>query len=254
MEKISIIIPVYNSEASLEALNKEIDTYFKHGQYFIEKIFVDDCSQDKSMVILETITKNAGALEQIKVIGLKRNVGQQNALFCGLQYASGDYIVTMDDDLQHDISYVDQMIERLKNGADLVYGVHAMDTYSTRGLGSKMTGFFFKKRFKVLKGKRVSSFRAFKQSLGQSIKSKHYKFIYLSALLLREANQVENIQIIKRQRPYGKSGYNLIKLTTLFLKLNYYYGVIIPEWMKAKGEPYEEINVTGGGQLPAECH
>lgn len=254
MEKISIIIPVYNSEASLEALNKEIDTYFKNGQYFVEKIFVDDYSQDKSEEILKIIAKNAGALEQIKIIGLKRNVGQQNALFCGLQYASGDYIVTMDDDLQHDICYVDQMIERLKSGADLVYGVHDMDTYSTRGLGSKMTGFFFKNRFKVLKGKRVSSFRAFNQSLAQSIKSEHYRFIYLSALLLREANYVENIEIIKRQRPYGKSGYNIIKLTTLFLKLNYYYGPIIPEWMKAKGEPYEEINVTGCGQLPAECH
>jgi len=258
MEKISIIIPVYNSALSLPVLNDEIDCFFKTKDYAIEKIFVDDVSKDDSLTVLHRIEKEdrRNKLHQctVKVIPLRQNAGQQNALFCGLHYASGDYIVTMDDDLQHNIEYVETMIQRLRLGAELVYGVHPANELDVRSLGSKLTGQFFKRTFPALKGCRVSSFRAFKKETLQDILKCSYPFIYLSALLLQHVEQVENIEIEKRDRCYGTSGYNLKKLVKLYVKLNYYYGDYIPEWLKPTGVAYEEVNDVRCGQLPAKCY
>lgn len=254
MEKISIIIPVYNSDSSLKRLNEEIDCCFLESDYIIEKIFVDDASKDKSVDILSEISAVASNIHNIKIIRLKENVGQQNALFCGLHYASGEYIVTMDDDLQHNIHYVKEMINLLKQGVDLVYGVHEETEIDIRSRGSKLTGYFFKKTFPALLGKRVSSFRAFRKSQLSSILNCQYKFIYLSALLLREVKSVENIEIVKRNRVYGHSGYTLKKLIVLFLKLNYYYGSLIPELFKPVGAAYEESHDIRCWELPVKCH
>ncbi len=254
MEKISIIIPVYNSESSLTVLNDEIDACFSDHDYLVEKIFVDDASRDNSFMLLESLAVSANNLHTIKIIRLKINAGQQNALFCGLHYATGDYIVTMDDDLQHDISYVKKMINLLQSGIDLVYGVHQNSEIEIRSIGSKLTGYFFRKTFPILDGKRVSSFRAFNKSSLQSVLQCQYKFIYLSALLLKSVKTIENIEIVKRERRYGQSGYSLNKLIVLFLKLNYYYGNFVPEFLKPVGVAYEESDDVGCWKLSAECH
>lgn len=246
MEKISIVIPVYNSERSLEELNNEIDSYFSKRHYDVEKIFVDDASDDASFSILSALAKkNQGQIET-RVLRLARNAGQQNALFCGLHHVSGDYIVTMDDDLQHDVKYIEEMIQKIKAGADLVYGVHETANAGIRSSGSKLTALFFRKTFPQLKGKRVSSFRCFKREDNNRIIKCQYPFIYLSALLLRDLNKIENIQVVKRNRPYGQSGYNVRKLMILFLKLHFYYGKWLPEYFKPIGAAYEEANDSWG--------
>lgn len=254
MEKISIVIPVYNSEASLKVLNSEIDSHFEKSSFTVEKIFVDDHSSDSSQRLLWELHDNRDSRHGMKIITLKRNVGQQNALFCGMKYATGEFIVTMDDDLQHDVKYIDIMIEKLKSGADLVYGIHAKDSSCIRSFGSILTGYFFKSTFTVLKGKQVSSFRAFKSKEISGLLSCNYSFIYLSALLLKQVKDVENVEIIKRSRPYGSSGYNYMKLIKLFLKLTYYYGNLVPEFLKPKGVAYEEDYDTRSWQLSAKCH
>lgn len=259
MKKISIIVPVYNSAQSLEGLNREIDTYFKHRQYEIEKIFIDDASSDDSWTLLQALQKKSltqgwSVDTRMKIIRLKSNAGQQNALFCGMHYASGDLILTMDDDLQHDIAYIDKMLEMLENGYDLVYGVHPIVDDDVRSLGSKLTAYFFKKTYKALDGLRVSSFRVFKRSLLEQLLQCPYAFIYISALLLRQNPKVANVTISKRSRQYGKSGYNLRKLAVLFLKLVWFYGKYVPEFLKKMGDAYEEINDARCGQLSAKCH
>jgi len=259
MKKISIIIPVYNSALSLDGLNREIDTYFDHKAYVIEKIFVNDFSQDLSYSVLEEIKAKDSRIKctyikRTKVVHLKKNAGQQNAIFCGLHYATGDIILTMDDDLQHDIAYIDSMLALLDQGYDLIYGVHAVEENDLRSLGSKMTGRFFKKNYPALSGKRVSSFRVFKKSLLKEVLACPYGFIYLSALLLKQEPNVANVEIGKRPRVYGQSGYTLKKLIALYMKLTFYYGPFVPEILKARRLAYEEIDDARCGQLPAKCH
>jgi undecaprenyl-phosphate 4-deoxy-4-formamido-L-arabinose transferase len=259
MKKISIIIPVYNSAQSLESLNRELDTYFETRHYEVEKIFVDDRSSDASYCILEkirdaSINLTGAGNHRVKIISLKYNAGQQNALFCGMHYASGDLILTMDDDLQHDIAYVEKMVEMLEEGYDLVYGVHPTLKDDVRSLGSKMTGDFFKRTYPALQGRRVSSFRIFKRTLLEEALACRYRFIYISAVLLRQQPKVGNVEISKRERQHGQSGYNLWKLGLLFFKLIWFYGSVIPECMKPVGEAYEENNDARCRQLPVKCH
>lgn len=250
MKTISIVIPVYNSSESLYEINNEINKFFDKTNYQFEKIYVNDASRDGSHNILKRIALKFNEIERTKVINLKENVGQQNAIFCGFKYASGDYIVTMDDDLQHNINYLVSMIEILEGGAELVYGV--CDTqaeksneqnnyrdFDIRTFGSNLTGRFFKSNFKNLSGKRVSSFRAFDKKLLPKILNCQYKFVYISAIMLNYTSKVENITINKRSRVYGKSGYDVKKLIVLFLKLNFYYSKYSVEMLKPRSSKFE---------------
>jgi len=231
--KLSIVIPVYNSESSLAVLYNRISHSLTCSY---EIIFVDDASTDKSLKILTELSR----YKNVKVLHVERNIGQQAALFNGLKHASGDYIVTMDDDLQHDANDINLLVKQIEEGYDLVYGIGKDDYGVHRHLGSKLTALFFKFHYKHVGDKRVSSFRIFTRRLNKQILNCDYKFIYLSGVLLKHTTRVGQMEIVKNKRPYGRSGYNFFKLLKLFLKLNYYYG-ILPEWMKPK---HKSIKIT----------
>lgn len=240
--KLSIVIPVYNSESSLKQLNTNIH---KMIPVSFEIIYVNDCSNDKSKEILD------GLQGHIKVIHLDRNHGQQGAIFQGLKVARGDYIVTMDDDLQHDPADIMKLLESIENGYDLVYGINHEQMVNYRQLGSKLTAYFFKHRFKHMGVKRVSSFRIFTKELNRKVIKCSYKFIYLSGIMLDLTENIGQVVIEKKQRQYGQSGYNFKKLLWLFLRLNFYYGYF-PEFLKPKRKYYEENYDIRCGQLPAK--
>jgi len=229
--KLSIIIPVYNSVSSLKTLYEKIESSLDISH---EIIFVNDFSSDDSSVILEELRS-----EFCHVIHLNQNHGQQYAIFTGLKYASGDYIVTMDDDLQHDPKDILRLLHKIQEGYDLVYAISEDNYAYYRQFGSKMTGRFFKRRYKHMKDKRVSSFRIFTKALAQKTLNCSYRFIYLSAIMLGLTDNIGQIQVIKHQRLHGKSGYNLSKLIKLFIKLNYYYGPW-PNTIKLKRVSNEE--------------
>lgn len=257
--KYSIIIPVYNSERSLEKLYDLIHLYFKRTY---EIIFVNDASYDNSFKILEKLSVHP----YVKVIDLKENIGQQNAIFQGLRFAKGDIIITLDDDLQHDLKYIASMIKLVEDGCDLVYGVPIQQhTNSLRQVGSSLTGKFFKRHFGEV---RVSSYRIFTRTLLNKILTCDYDFIYLSALLLRYSHKTSYLEVLNNKREFGQSGYNIRKLVRLYFNLNFYYGHLVPEFLKKrrKTDPIklminihgdlkdEEYPYIGSRQLSTECH
>src|SRR3989339_1364525 len=95
----SIVIPVYNSTKTLESLCKRIKDVFASISALYEIILVDDLSTNQStwQVMRELRNKDP----RIKLIQLRKNHGQQKALLCGFSFCRGDYIITLDDDLQH---------------------------------------------------------------------------------------------------------------------------------------------------------
>lgn len=235
--KISIIVPIYNSAQSLNVLNEEIDTYFLSRGDEFEKIYVNDGSIDSSGESLQELAK---ADYRVKVIELEGNFGQQNAIFCGMGQASGDVIITMDDDLQHDVSQCGRLIEAIEKGQDLVYGIYTnRDTPSFRHWGSRLTAQFFRRNYPAIRGLRVSSFRAFNRELLEASIRCPYRFIYLSGIMLSRTEKIGNIEVEQRERRYGQSGYNLKKLIKLYMKLNFYYSRFsIIEGLKPKGGQY----------------
>ncbi|TSA25410.1 MAG: glycosyltransferase, partial [Bacteroidetes bacterium] len=98
LPKYSIVIPVFNSEESLEELYSGIQALFAERQERFEVVFVDDRSRDNSWEVLKKL--KAAHTDTITAIRLARNFGQHNATLCGLGFARGELIVTIDDDLQ----------------------------------------------------------------------------------------------------------------------------------------------------------
>ena len=109
--KLSIIIPVYNSKNILNTLAENINKIFFANHIKIEVILVNDFSLDDSWQEIKILKKK---YDFIKGINLKKNYGQHSAIFCGLKNCTGDVIVCMDDDMQHDPKHIPNMLNELK--------------------------------------------------------------------------------------------------------------------------------------------
>ena len=218
---ISIVVPVYNGKNSLRELYSAIKNTASLKELKFEIIFVDDNSPDQSY---QKILKLHKQDLRIKGIRLAQNFGQQNAIFCGFNYATGDYIITMDDDLQHQPADIPLLYQKIKEGYDVVYAVPENRRYSFyRKLGSKLTNWLFELITPKDEQIRVSSFRIITREMLKKIISSNKSFIYLSAIILKEKPEIANIYTRQQQRKYGQSNYNFVKLLKLFVKLYIYY-------------------------------
>lgn len=248
----SVVVPVYNSISSLEILFSEIESYFVRKGASYEVIFVNDGSSIRTREALEKLNSNHE--NTIKVIHLDQNIGQQKALVTGLKQARGRVAITMDDDLQHDINAVDDMLYKLEEGSDLVFGIYRFygDHYS-RYLGSKLLGFVFKVQFKELKGNKVSAYRLIHRRVYQQLNCSIDDFVYLSAELLKYAHNVSNVNVTRRDRVFGRSGYTLRKCIQIGCNLIYHYG--IKTMFQRKGVKSYETNPHGRRrELSKKCH
>ena len=120
--KISIIIPAYKAEESLKKLFDRIQTLFAENlEYEYEIILVFDGGNKSTWGVIQEIKKANPRI--VKAIRLSRNFGQHNALICGIKNASGKFIVTMDEDLQHEPEDIIRLLAKQKeDDYDLVYG------------------------------------------------------------------------------------------------------------------------------------
>ena len=116
---ISIVVPLYNEEESVETLLSRILKVGERLNFNYEIIFVDDGSKDKTWEIIESLKKTTPKLKAIK---FRRNYGQTNAIVAGFEHATGQIIITMDGDLQNDPSDIPTLLEKLNEGYDIVSG------------------------------------------------------------------------------------------------------------------------------------
>jgi len=117
--RYSIVVPVYNEQAVLPVLLRRLDLLMQDLDGVVETIFVDDGSTDCSSIVLRTKAKDD---PRYRYIGLSRNFGHQIAITAGMDVAAGDAVIVMDADLQDPPEVVGQMIERWKEGYEVVYG------------------------------------------------------------------------------------------------------------------------------------
>ena len=116
---LSIVVPLYNEEESVEKLLAALLEVGKQFNFPYEIIFVDDGSQDKTWEIIERLKKSTSQLRAIK---FRRNYGQTNAMVAGFDYAEGEIIVTMDGDLQNDPSDIPMLLGKIEESYDIVSG------------------------------------------------------------------------------------------------------------------------------------
>ena len=120
MKKISVIIPMYYEEEVAEKCYEKVtETLNNIKNYDYEIICINDGSKDKTLQILENITKKD---EKLKILSFSRNFGHQCAVTAGLKFATGDAIVIIDADLQDPPELIPEMITLWENGNDVIYG------------------------------------------------------------------------------------------------------------------------------------
>jgi dolichol-phosphate mannosyltransferase len=116
MPFVSVIIPICNESENIPALYRQLKDALNQPH---EILWIDDGSRDDSLQQIATLAKEDNS---VKAISFSRNFGHQNAIFAGLHYAKGDWIVIMDGDLQHPPSLLSQLFQKLREGFDLVSG------------------------------------------------------------------------------------------------------------------------------------
>jgi len=210
----SIVVPVYNSQNTLGELYKRLKGTFKEITDNYEIIFVDDGSKDGSWEEIKSIRSNDS---KVKAISLMRNFGQHNALMCGFNFAKGEFVVTIDDDLQHPPEEIKKLIDKINEGYDIVYGIYEEKKHKKyRNIGTKLVTLIYKKALGVEND--FTSFRIIRNSIIKEIINYNKSFTFIDGLIAWHTKNIGYLIVAHSERKYGKSGYNLGKL--IFLSLN----------------------------------
>jgi undecaprenyl-phosphate 4-deoxy-4-formamido-L-arabinose transferase len=214
--RYSVVIPVYGAENALEKVYRSLVSFFEN-RYTYEIIFVDDASTDNSWEVLKKLKQEAS---HMTIIRMSKNFGQHGATVCGFKHAKGDFIITIDDDLEVHPKEIQKLIDNQEQSrADLVYGLYKKQNQPFfRGL--------FSNAYKLLsklegpqKGK-GSSFRLMKKSLTDKLVQNHRQFVFIDELCLwytkklAFVNVEANPDFIDKQR-YKMTG--LFKLTSTII-------------------------------------
>lgn len=214
MIEISVVIPVYNSENCLEELNEQVSNALQHVNY--ELILVNDKSRDKSW---DKIVALAKVNTRIKGISLKKNSGQDNAIMAGLGQAVGQYVVVMDDDLQHSPFDIIKLYEKCKEGYDICYGLFT-DKKQTlwKNAGSQLNNTLAEVFLKKPKGLYLSPFKIIRGEVIKEVIQYNGPFPYLDGIVLSITSNIAQVELVHHKRFDGKSNYSLFKSVSVFLK------------------------------------
>ncbi len=216
----TIVVPVFNSEASLEELFDRLTTVMSNIGKAYEFIFVDDGSTDRSWEVLKKIKAEHPA--GFTAIRLAKNFGQHSATFCGFNFAKGNQIITIDDDLQCPPEEIPKLIKAMEESdAEMVYGIFRKKKHSfLRNQGSK----YFKKSAKFLGGeKEGSSFRLISKNIIQKIIVHHQNFVFIDEILHWYTDYIALAAVEHHKRKYKRSGYSSYKIWSLLANIMFYY-------------------------------
>jgi dolichol-phosphate mannosyltransferase/undecaprenyl-phosphate 4-deoxy-4-formamido-L-arabinose transferase len=220
MQLISIVIPVYRSSESLKIIADEIFSLFSKLEFNYELIFVND-SPDNFVTneVLNEIKEKY--TDNISILEMKKNFGQQFAVLCGLEIAKGDYIITMDDDLQHPVEEIPRMIDMMINSnLDVILAVpkfHKRKHSLYKTIGKLILNKFERFALDVPKNLVKSSFRIIKKDIVESVVRNFNASPAITALILQETKKIANITVEHRARKFGKSNYSFSKMVSLAL-------------------------------------
>ena len=217
IRSVSIVVPVFNSEVTLEELVVRLKTALPGYIEEFEIILVNDGSCDSCWKV---ITELAGQEENVKGINLMQNYGQHNALLAGIERAKCDSIITIDDDLQYPPEEIPKLLYKLGEGFDVVYGKAINRNHKTwRNLGSRI----LKSSMKVVLGSDIaqksSAFRALNTKIRRGFRNFTDTTLDLDVLLSWSADRIISIPIQHHGRQDGNSGYTLRKLFRLSISI-----------------------------------
>ena len=207
---ITLIIPVHNSAKMLRQLHARIISVLSENEIEFEIIYVNDGSTDNSWEIINDLYNQ---YKKVIAINLSKNYGQHNALLCGIREANYDSIVTLDDDLQNPPEEIPNLLQKLNEGFDVVYGFPKKEKHGFfRNIASTITKMALNTAMGIENAKHVSSFRAFKTNLRDAFAQYKGSFVSIDVLLSWGSNSFSAIPVNRDKRKTGKSNYTFRKL------------------------------------------
>lgn len=206
----SIVIPVYNSAETLDALITRLNQALPAIASVFEVILVNDGSSDESWGIICRLAKQYSWL---RGINLMRNYGQHNATLCGVRAARYEITVTMDDDLQHPPEEIVLLLNRLAEGYDVVYGVPNKRPHSWwRNLFSVLTKRVLAQVMGIKTIRDIGAFRAFRTRVRDAFAAYGNPNVILDVLLSWGTSRFATVTVNEDPRFAGQSNYDFYKL------------------------------------------
>jgi glycosyltransferase involved in cell wall biosynthesis len=215
---LSVVIPVYNEEESLEPLVDELRLVLDSAGRSYEIVIVDDGSTDGTYrVILRLHQKGPG----LKAIRLKRNFGQTAALAAGFAHARGDFILAMDGDGQNDPKDIPAMLDKLEEGFDLVSGRRfpRQDPFWSRRLPSQIANGLISRITGVKLHDYGCTLKAMRGDIARELKLYGEMHRFIPAIAFERGAKIAELNVHHRPRRWGKSKYGIVRTFRVLLDL-----------------------------------
>jgi len=214
---LSVVVPVYRSEATLPALVERLSAVLPTLVRDYEIVLVNDGSPDNSW---EVIRRLAARTPTVRAAHLMRNFGQHNALLYGIRVARGEVIVTMDDDLQNPPEEIGKLLAGLESGHDVVYGVRQREAHGlARDMASMITKLVLQNAMGAETARKITAFRAFRSDLRDGFVSYSARFVSIDVLLTWSTTRFGTVIVAHEPRRLGESNYTFRKLMTHALNM-----------------------------------
>lgn len=219
----SVVVPVFNSEQVVGETVDRIVKEFEDQGLSYELILVNDGSQDQSW---DVIAERARSNPHIVALNLLRNYGQHNASLAGFREATGDYVITMDDDLQNPPDQIRVLIDEAMTGRDVVFGkFDRKRAPAYRRLGSKLISMMNRRIFAQPPDLAVSNFRILRRDVVERICASQTAYPYITGQALLYSNNRSSVPVRHEPRILGKSSYSMVRILRLVFTILFSYSL-----------------------------
>ncbi len=214
---LSIVVPVFNGAETISELVVAVA-----GQPFgmaLEIVLVNDASRDDSQRVCEELARTSTV--PITLITHSRNFGEHNTVMTGLRHAKGDYVVTMDDDLQNPPGEILKLLDKLRREEqDIVYASFVTKQHATwRNLGSKSANLIAEWLTEKPRGLYMSTFRCMSRFLVAEILKYSGPYPFVDGLIFQITDRIGSAEVVHLPNKTGRTNYTLARLVRLWLTI-----------------------------------
>lgn len=222
--ELSIVVPVYRSADCLPELARRVQQAVGDRFRSYELILVNDGSPDRSWQVIASLIET---YPFVVGLNLRKNVGQDNAIMAGLHYSTGETVVIMDDDLQHDPADIPALCHALQDHFDVAYATFER---KKQALWKNLGSWFNDRVAVVVLGKPrdvyLSPYKALRREIVDEIVKYDGPFTYVDGIVFGITSQITQVQATHHARFAGESNYNLLRSVKVWLKLATGFSVI----------------------------
>ncbi len=219
----SVVVPVYNSASIVGDTVDAIVAAFQQERLAYEIVLVNDGSSDDSWRV---ISDKARSNPHVTALNLLRNYGQHNANLAGLRESHGEFVVTMDDDLQNPPDQIRLLIDEAMTGRDVVFGEFVTKRAPAyRRLGSELITRINRRVFGQPQDLAVSNFRIMRRDVVDRICASRSAYPYITGQALLYSSNRSNVAVRHEPRRVGKSHYSLVRIIRLVLTILFSYSL-----------------------------